>query len=142
MYGNDSNCEFCKIVRGAEKSRIVCGTSDALAFFPLHPVIPGHTLVIPKEHVSDLWSASPALVSKVMDAVLKTGNAIRNALSPDGMNVISSAGEAASQSIFHLHIHLVPRWHSDRIGEIWPPSPPLSAHVLDDTAELIRSRCL
>lgn len=142
MFTQDPDCEFCQVSQGCEEARIVCSTKSAIAFFPLHPVIRGHTLVVPREHVSDLWSANELLVSQVMEAVRKTGDAIRNALRPDGMNVINSAGAAASQTIFHLHIHLVPRWQGDHIGEIWPESPLISGDVLDDTAELVRSECM
>ena len=88
------DCEFCAIVKGVQKSRIVCQTNDCIAFFPLKPVIKGHTLVAPKRHVKDLWSADADLVSKTMYAVQKTGKAIMNALNPDGINVITSAGTA------------------------------------------------
>jgi histidine triad (HIT) family protein len=132
----DPECEFCGIVRGDRPARIVGESSEALAFFPLRPVVPGHTLVIPKEHVRDLWSPSapgPAL----MEAVRWVGQALTLALRPDGLNLISSAGEAASQTVFHLHLHLIPRWSGDRLGNIWPPSEPLSDHLEDETAAAI-----
>lgn len=135
------DCQFCAIVKGVQKARIVCLTNDCVSFFPLKPVIKGHTLVVPKRHVKDLWSADADLVSKTMDAVRKTGRAIMDTLNPDGINVINSTGEAASQTIFHLHIHVVPRWQQDRIGNIWPPSPKFSEMDLNETAELVRAAC-
>jgi len=73
--------------------------------------------------------------------VVRVGRALQKALQPEGMNLISSAGEAASQSIFHLHLHLVPRWKGDRIGEIWPPKKPWSETVKEDMADLVRTAC-
>ena len=133
-----ADCEFCLIVARELTARLVFEDEETLAFFPLKPAALGHTLVIPKRHVSDLWVAEPADVIAVMNAVLTVGKAIRRALRPDGMNLIASAGEAASQTIFHLHIHLVPRWFHDHIGSIWPPGEPWSENVEDNVADLIR----
>ena len=135
----DLDCEFCQIVRGDRPARVVADAPDALAFFPLRPVCPGHTIVIPKTHVRDLWAAGSLLSAGLMQAVIRVGHAISTALRPDGMNLISSAGEAASQTVFHLHLHVVPRWAGDRLGNIWPPSPPLTDEVKDEMAAAIRA---
>ena len=100
----DPDCEFCQIVRGARPARVVADAPDALAFFPLRPVCPGHTIVIPKTHVRDLWAAGSLMSAGLMQAVIDVGQAITAALRPDGLNLISSAGEAASQTVFHLHL--------------------------------------
>ncbi len=135
---SDPRCEFCLIIRHEANAHIVWEDDEALAFFPLAPAVAGHTLVIPKEHIRDYWSADQILVQHLAAAVLVVGNGIWAALSPEGMNLISSAGEAASQSIYHLHIHVVPRWKHDRIGRIWPPERELSPELEDDLAERIR----
>jgi histidine triad (HIT) family protein len=136
-----NECEFCKIIRGEEPARIVCSTADTLAFFPLKPATLGHTLVVPKRHLQDLWSADASTGCSLMTTVVRVGHAIQEALHPDGMNLISSAGEAASQTVFHLHLHVVPRWFDDHIGNIWPPSEPWGDAVKDEVAELIRNAC-
>ena len=135
----DLKCEFCQIVRGEKPARIVADASDALALFPLRPAAPGHTIVIPKTHVRDLWAAGSLLDTGLMQAVIDVGHAIRTVLRPDGLNLISSAGEAASQTVFHLHLHVVPRWAGDHFGTIWPPSPPLTDQAKDETAAAIRA---
>ena len=117
----DLDCEFCQIVRGEQPARVVGDSPDALAFFPLRPVCPGHTIVIPKTHIRDLWADGNLPVAGLMQAVIRVGQAISRALRPDGMNLISSAGQAASQTVLHLHLHVVPRWSGDHIGNIWPP---------------------
>ena len=135
----DRDCEFCQIVRGDRPARIVGDASDALAFFPLRPVCLGHTLVIPKTHVRDLWAAGSLLDTDLMQAVIRVGQAIKSTLRPDGLNLVSSAGEAASQTVFHLHLHVVPRWAGDDLGNIWPPSALLSDELEDETAAVIRA---
>jgi galactose-1-phosphate uridylyltransferase len=70
-----------------------------VAFFPLNPATPGHTLVIPSQHVSDLWALEPAATSPLMAGVVRVGRAIQAVLNPEGMNLIASSGEAAEQSM-------------------------------------------
>jgi histidine triad (HIT) family protein len=98
------DCEFCQIVRGERPAQVVGDAPDALAFLPLRPVCPGHTIVIPKTHVRDLWAAGSLPSTGLMQAVIRVGHAIDTALRPDGLNLISSAGQAASQTVFHLHL--------------------------------------
>lgn len=132
-------CEFCEIVAGRSPARIVGETATTLSFFPLRPAAMGHTLVIPKEHIPDLWSLEAEPAGSIAEAVITMAHALRRALEPEGLNVINSTGEAASQSVLHLHVHLVPRWAGDHIGNIWPPSEPWSEEVKDETADLVRS---
>jgi histidine triad (HIT) family protein len=113
-------CDFCAIARGGDPSvQVVCEGRAWLAFFPLDPATPGHTLVVPRRHVSDLWEADPALGAELMGAVIRVGRAIRAALTPAGMNLITSAGQAAEQTVYHLHLHVLPRWHADGMDRIW-----------------------
>lgn len=117
----DPDCAFCAIAQGEDRSaEVVCEDTDWIAFFPLNPATPGHTLVIPRRHVADLWQANPALGEELMAAVIRVGRAIDLALKPEGMNLISSAGATAEQTVFHLHLHVVPRWRRDGFGKIWP----------------------
>jgi histidine triad (HIT) family protein len=136
-----ADCKFCRIITGEEEARVVCETETTLAFFPLKPAALGHTLVVPKQHVADLWARDLAVADDLMDAVIVVGRAIQDSLHPDGMNLISSAGEAATQTVFHLHLHVVPRWHGDHIGNLWPPAEPWGETVKDEVADLIRAAC-
>ncbi len=131
-------CEFCSIVAGKLAARVIFDDEETLAFFPQMPAALGHTLVIPKRHVPDLWVSELTGIIPVMNTVLVVGKAIRSSLRPDGMNLITSSGGVASQTIFHLHMHLVPRWLHDHIGKIWPPSKSLGEKVEDSVADLIR----
>lgn len=135
----EKTCPFCRIVRGEDGSVETLKQEEAwIAFFPTAPATPGHTLVIPRVHVGDLWSADEAMGASLMGAAIRVGRAIEAALRPEGMNLISSAGEAAEQSVSHLHLHLVPRWSGDKL-DIWPPKRPMGEGLKEDLAEAIRS---
>jgi histidine triad (HIT) family protein len=139
---NPETCEFCKIARGDSKSvEVICESGNWIAFFPLNPATPGHTLLIPRKHVVNLWEAEPALAAELMKAVIRVGRAIATAISPEGMNLITSAGSVAEQSIFHLHLHVVPRWRRDGFGDIWPPKKRYQDDQLENVADRIRTAC-
>jgi histidine triad (HIT) family protein len=137
-----TGCEFCAIGRGEDSSvEVVCEGESWVAFFPLNPATPGHTLIIPRQHVSDLWQVQPVLGTELMAAVIRVGRAVETALSPEGMNLITSAGETAEQTVFHLHLHIVPRWRRDGFGQIWPSGERYEDANLGDVANSIRQAC-
>ncbi|OZC48466.1 HIT family protein [Rhodococcus sp. RS1C4] len=113
-------CDFCEIVVKDEPARVVFRTNDVVAFFPTNPATLGHTLVIPTSHFADIWELDESNATRLTSATLKVARAIRSGLSPDGLNIIQSNGSAATQSVFHLHVHIVPRWADDAMGRIWP----------------------
>lgn len=132
-------CEFCAIARGRDRTAdIIAEGQGWIAFFPHEPATAGHTLVIPRAHVPNLWAVESELGSALMEAVVRVGRAIDRAVKPDGMNLITSSGEAAEQTVFHLHLHLVPRWTGDGFGRIWPPDHHTPERVKDDLAARIR----
>jgi histidine triad (HIT) family protein len=133
-----NDCDFCKIVRGEEPAQIVYEDELCLAFFPLEPAARGHTLVIPREHVTDFWSVGEETASSVIKTCVRVARGIREALDPEGLNIINQTGEAAHQTVFHLHFHVVPRWSSDRLKVIWPPPSKYVEESLDEVAAEIR----
>jgi len=143
MSENDAaDCVFCDIARGRDQTvDVVCEDEDWIAFFPLNPATPGHTLVIPREHVADLWQVEPPLSNELMTAVIRVGHAIDRALKPEGMNLITSAGQTAEQTVFHLHLHVVPRWRRDGFGRIWPVEGRFDDATLGDVANMVRAAC-
>ena len=102
-------CVFCRIVAGELPSRQVYADDHAIAFLDLNAWHRGHTLVIPRRHVVDLLSGDPSLpeIAPAVDAVARL---LKRTLAPDGMNVLSSAGVAAGQTVFHAHVHVIPRY--------------------------------
>ena len=136
-----TDCDFCAIARGDAPAEVVCEGEHWVAFFPLHPATLGHTLIIPREHVENLWAASLSVGGELMQAAIEVGRAIQHALEPDGLNLISSAGAAAEQTVPHLHLHVVPRWDDDGFGRIWPPQKETPDDVVGDAANRIRAAC-
>lgn len=137
----DPTCDFCRIARRKGEARVVFESPRVVAFFPDFPVALGHTLVVPKEHTPDILSANARIVTEVGRAVRRVGRAVQQVVKPEGVMIVSSVGSAASQSVYHLHVHVVPRWDGDAMGDIWPPSPKLRASDQDRTARLLRAAC-
>src|SRR6185437_3410737 len=100
MSDYEKGCEFCSIARGESDAQVVAEGEGWVAFFPLKPATLGHTLVIPRRHLRDLWAAEPCEAGDLAAASVRVGRAIDRALNPDGMNLITSAGSAAEQTIF------------------------------------------
>lgn len=137
-----AECPFCQIVSKDDRDvREVCRDDQVVVFFPLEPATLGHTLVIPRRHVPDIWAVDSELAAHLGQATVKVAHAVRRAMQPDGLNVIQSSGEAATQTVMHLHIHVVPRWHDDKVGRIWPPETSYSEDQKDDAWARIRAEC-
>jgi len=113
-------CDFCAIVHGHAPAEVIAEFPEALAFFPLRPAALGHTLVIPKKHVDTIWDTDAHTVQVVAEATRLLSIAVHTELDPDGLNIIHSTGTAATQTVYHLHFHVVPRWRDDKFGNIWP----------------------
>ena len=114
-------CAFCRIVRGEDvEAVIVWEDQHTVAFAPLKPATQGHTLVVPKEHATQLWDLSKNDAAAVMSTTLTVSQSLRQTLQPDGLNIIQSNGAAATQTVAHVHVHVVPRWKRDRMTLRWP----------------------
>jgi histidine triad (HIT) family protein len=136
----DEQCPFCRIGRSSDPSvAVIAEDPQWLAFFPDAPATPGHTLVVPRRHVAHFWALDDELATALSIGCLRVGRAIRQTLDPEGMNLITSQGAAAEQTVLHVHMHLVPRWLDDDLGEIWPPKQPSDAAMLADVALRIRA---
>lgn len=134
----DTSCPFCAIIMGERWAREVYRDDHAVAFFPLQPASLGHTLVVPRRHIPDIWGLPEADAACLSRAVLRVAAALRAAVTPDGLNIIQSSGAAATQTVPHLHVHLVPRWAPDAMGPIWPAHPPSHPpQVLDDLRDTL-----
>lgn len=107
------NCLFCKIVRGEIPATKILENDGALAFLDIHPVNPGHTLVIPKEHAANIFEISKDSWAKMQEMVRKTAAAIEKGMRADGVNLMMNNREHAGQIIDHAHVHLIPRFKGD-----------------------------
>jgi histidine triad (HIT) family protein len=131
-------CPFCDIIAGRSPAEMVAEWPTAVAFFPLHPATAGHTLVVPRRHIPDIWAADARLGAKLLSYVLEMAHILRRAVHPDGLNVINSSGEQATQTIQHLHVHLVPRYVNDAMGPIWPQGDVVDKESIRAAAKAIR----
>ena len=103
------DCIFCRIVAGDLPSRQVYADDHAVAFLDINAWHRGHTLVIPRRHVVDLVAGDPSL-PEIAPAVDVVARLLKHKLAPDGINILSSAGVAAGQTVFHAHVHVIPRY--------------------------------
>lgn len=112
-----TNCVFCKIIAGELPSTKVYEDAEVLAFMDIGPIIKGHTLVVPKQHVDPITKVPPGLLARVLTVVQKIVQAQMNGLKADGVNVLNANGAAAGQVVPHVHFHVVPRFRTD--GHHW-----------------------
>lgn len=106
------DCIFCKIVAGELPSARIGETEHGVAFLDVAPFAPGHSLVVPKRHVADVVTAAGALI-EIADLVESTARLLDERLRPDGLNLMQATRAAAGQTVFHLHVHVVPRYRGD-----------------------------
>ncbi|OII07913.1 HIT family protein [Curtobacterium sp. MCBA15_005] len=134
-------CAFCRIVRGEDHDAIVLYEDDeTVVFVPLEPATRGHTLVIPKTHISRVWNLGSEDAAAVMSTVVAVAEALRHSLHSQGLNVIQSNGAAATQTVDHVHVHLVPRWRRDQMVLRWPRKAAESRDQQRVTAATIRAQ--
>lgn len=142
MDTSRAECAFCRIADGLDvEAREIFRDDDVVAFFPTEPATLGHTLVIPRAHFADIWAMDPAIGARLGAATVGISQAVGRAMRPEGLNIIQSNGEAATQTVMHVHVHIVPRWAGDAVGRIWPPETAYSEDAKDSAWDLIRDEC-
>jgi len=134
-----TNCVFCKIVAKQIPASVVYEDEAALAFMDLGQVNPGHVLVAAKAHAENVYELDEAQAAAVFRAAAKVARAVRDAFGPQGLSIYQANGSAAGQTVFHFHMHLVPRHENDGMNLTWPvKNPPREA--LETNAAKIRAR--
>jgi len=118
----DPQCIFCKIVGGELPARIVDEDERTIAFMDISPATRGHALVIPRAHASDLTSVSVEDLQAVALASQRLATRAKERLGAAGVNLINSCGSAAWQTVFHFHVHVIPRYEGDPLRLPWVPS--------------------
>ncbi len=130
-------CIFCAIVEGRAPAEVVFEDGETLAFMDINPANPGHTLVIPKQHVRNIYDLDDEAAAAVMRATVRVARAIKKALQPDGMNLVQSNERAGGQEIFHFHMHIIPRWYGDGL-RLARPSEVRRTMAIKEAAAKIR----
>jgi histidine triad (HIT) family protein len=134
-----ADCVFCRIIAKQIPCSLVHEDERTLAFMDLGQVNPGHVLVATREHVEDVFGLDDAQAAAVFQATARVARAVREAFSPQGVTLFQANGTAALQTVFHFHVHVLPRWESDGMSLAWPAkNPPREA--LEDYARKIRAR--
>ncbi|MFQ5765435.1 MAG: HIT family protein [Rhodospirillales bacterium] len=119
----DQDCIFCKIIRGEIPCFKVHEDDDTLTFMDINPIQPGHALVIPKFHSKDITDTPAEWIGKTFAAAGRIAAAVQKTLDPFGMNILQANGPGAKQSVFHLHVHVIPRAEDDGLTMNWELEP-------------------
>lgn len=101
-----TECQFCAIIEKRAPAKIVAKFDSAIAFFPNEPAAAGHTLVVPRGHVENIWSLDESAANSLMRATVDVSRGLMNTVRPDGLSIIQSNGEAATQTVPHVHVHI------------------------------------
>lgn len=117
----EQNCIFCKIANGEIPSATIYEDEEFRAILDLGPASKGHALILPKTHASNLFELPDETAAKAMVLAKKLGRKLQEGLHADGLNVVQNNGEAAGQTVFHFHMHLIPRYEKDTVNVTWTP---------------------
>lgn len=134
-----SDCIFCRIVARQIPATVVHEDGQTLAFMDIGQVNPGHVLVALKAHAENLYALDEAQAAAVFRTTARVARAIRAAFAPEGLSVYQANGKSAGQTVFHFHIHLVPRHEGDGMSLAWPVKNP-PREKLEEYASRIRAK--
>jgi histidine triad (HIT) family protein len=134
---SDPDCIFCKIVAGELPATKLDEDERTITFMDINPGTRGHALVIPKAHSKDLLEIEPEDLAAVARAGQRLAQRMPAALGADGVNLINSCGAAAWQTVFHFHLHVLPRYADDTVRLPWTPGDGKNGH--EEAAEALRA---
>ena len=115
------NCIFCKIANGEIPAATLYEDENFRVILDLGPASKGHALILPKSHAANIYELSDEMAAKAMILAKKMATAMTAALKCDGFNIVQNNGECAGQTVFHFHMHLIPRYKGDQVGITWKP---------------------
>ena len=115
---NKDDCIFCKIANGEIPSATVYEDSICRVILDVNPANKGHALIIPKEHFDNIYSMDAETAAKIFTIATEVAKAQKAELNPDGLNILQNNGEAAGQTVFHFHMHLIPRYQNAKNNDI------------------------
>lgn len=134
---SENDCIFCAIAAGDGPAEILDSDEHTVSFMDINPATRGHALVIPKRHSADLLEIDQSDLEHCSVAAKRLADRIKETLEPDGINLLNCCGSAAWQTVFHFHMHVVPRWEGDPLELPWTPSEG-DMDEIKQTAERIR----
>ena len=133
-----SDCIFCKIANGEIPSATLYEDEDFRVILDLGPASKGHALILPKAHAANIYDISDDMAAKAMILAKKMATKMTEALKCDGFNIVQNNGEPAGQTVFHFHMHLIPRYEGDQVGITWKPGT-LTDEVKNEILEKLKS---
>jgi histidine triad (HIT) family protein len=132
----DPDCLFCKIVAGEIPATRVDEDERTVAFMDINPATRGHLLVVPREHSADLTEVPKEDLDACAQMAQKLARRLLDRLDADGVNLLNSCGPAAWQTVFHFHVHVIPRYDTDPLRLPWVPAPGNRAEIAEAAREL------
>lgn len=133
----DETCIFCKIAAGEIPSATVYEDEDFRVILDLGPASRGHALILPKEHFKDICDVDEKTAAGILPLAARIGAAMKSGLGASGFNVVQNNGSSAGQTVFHLHVHVIPRYDGGPVMVSWTPGT-TEQEALQQTAELLR----
>ncbi len=133
-----SDCIFCKIANGEIPSATLYEDEDFRVILDLGPASKGHALILPKAHAANIYEISDDMAAKAMILAKKMAPKMTETLKCDGFNIVQNNGEPAGQTVFHFHMHLIPRYEGDQVGITWKPGT-LTDEVKNEILEKLKS---
>lgn len=134
----DEKCIFCKIANGEIPSATLYEDEDFRVILDLGPASKGHALILPKEHYKDLYHLDDEIAAKALVLAKRMITKLTEVLGCEGYNIVQNNGELAGQTVFHFHMHLIPRYEGDQVGITWKPGT-LTDEVKNEILEKLKS---
>lgn len=131
-----SDCIFCKIIAGDIPSATIYENDEFKVILDRFPSGEGHALILPKNHVANIFEIDPEQAGRAYALAAKLAKAMKEVLGFDHMNILQNNGTVAGQTVFHFHIHLIPRWEGDGINIGWTPTSPADEEIAAVKAKL------
>lgn len=132
----EESCIFCRIANGKIPSATIYEDEEFRVFLDLNPATKGHALIVPKEHFANLFEMDEEYCKKAVVLAKRIGARMKEKLGCDGLNLVQNNGEAAGQTVFHFHMHLIPRYKGDGAGITWKPGT-LTPETRDELTALL-----
>ena len=131
----DDNCIFCKLANGEIPTATLYEDDEFRVILDLGPATKGHALILPKQHYANVYEIDEEVAGRAFKLAKKMVTKLTEVLGCDGYNIVQNNGEAAGQTVFHFHMHLIPRYEGDQVGLTWKPG-----ELTDEMKEEILSK--
>jgi histidine triad (HIT) family protein len=135
----DAQCVFCQIVAGTREATFVWRDEQCVAFGSIRPLQPGHLLLVPRRHFADLYQLPEDLAAHLLPVASRLGRALKTTLQADGLTLLQNNEKAAGQSVFHFHLHLIPRFTDKEIFKTVVEAPKASQQELESVLAPVRA---